>query len=109
MFVSLVILAQSKNLLAFECSSDAQVPYDGDRTIRANGAYTCSWVITVPENYTVKFTKTQKNVGSVGNTNCVSDYIQFTHEILIPVELQDPSQAHFTHLITRMTWSARGI
>ena len=70
-----------------ECSSDAQVPYDGDRTIRANGAYTCSWVITVPENYTVKFTKTQKNVGSVGNTNCVSDYIQVIISLVIFIAL----------------------
>ena len=59
-----------------ECSNNAQVPYEGERIIRANAAYKCSWVLTVPENYTVKLTITQKNVGSVGNTNCAIDYIQ---------------------------------
>ena len=59
-----------------ECSSNAPVPYGGDRVIRASDAFTCSWVITVPENYTVRLTITQKNVGSTGNTNCANDYIQ---------------------------------
>ena len=59
-----------------DCSSNAQVPYDGDRIIQASAAYTCSWVITVPENYTVKLTISKNNVASVGNTNCVNDYVQ---------------------------------
>ena len=59
-----------------ECSSNAQVPYDGDRIIQASAAYTCSWVITVPENYTVKLTISKNNVASVGNTNCVNDYVK---------------------------------
>ena len=59
-----------------ECSNNAPVPNDGDRVIRASEAFTCSWVITVPENYTVRLTITQKNVGSIGNTNCANDYIQ---------------------------------
>lgn len=75
-FASIIIVAQSRNLLAFECSSNAQVPYDGDRIIQASAAYTCSWVITVPENYTVKLTISKNNVASVGNTNCVNDYVQ---------------------------------
>lgn len=70
-----IIAADTKGVLAFECSSNALVPYD-DRVIRASDAFTCSWVITVPENYTVQLTITQKNVGSVGNTNCANDYIQ---------------------------------
>lgn len=61
-----------------ECSSSAQVPYDGDRVIRASDVSTCSWVITVPDNYTVKLTITQKSVGSSGNTNYSNDYIQVT-------------------------------
>lgn len=73
---SIIIVAQSKNLLAFDCSSNAQVPYDGDRIIQASAAYTCSWVITVPENYTVKLTISKNNFASVGNTNCVNDYVQ---------------------------------
>ena len=59
-----------------ECSSNAPVPYDGERVIRASDAFTCSWVITVPENYTILQSITQKNVGSTGNTNCANDYIQ---------------------------------
>lgn len=75
-FAFTFIAAGTKSLLAFECSSNAPVPYDGDRVIRASEAFTCSWVITVPENYTVRLTITQKNVGSTGNTNCANDYIQ---------------------------------
>ncbi|KAL9985300.1 hypothetical protein ACROYT_G007688 [Oculina patagonica] len=75
-FALIFIAVQTKCFLAFECSNNAQVPYDGDRVIRASDAFTCSWVITIPENYTVELTITQKNVGSIGNTNCANDYIQ---------------------------------
>lgn len=64
-----------------ECSNNAQVPYEGDRVIRASHAYTCSWILTVPQNYTVRLTITQKNVHSVGNTNCANDHIQVSNVV----------------------------
>lgn len=65
-----------KCLLTFECSNNALLPYDGNRVFQASGALTCSWVIAVPGNYSVKLTIKQKNVDSIGNTNCNNDYLQ---------------------------------
>ena len=59
-----------------ECSNNALLPYDGNRVFQATGALTCSWVIAVPGNYSVKLTIKQKNVDSIGNTNCNNDYLQ---------------------------------
>lgn len=73
----LVVAIEMKCLLSFECSSNAPLISDGNlRVFRASGALTCSWVLIVPENYTVKLTITQMNVDSGGNLNCANDYLQ---------------------------------
>ncbi|XP_068744454.1 CUB domain-containing protein 2-like [Montipora capricornis] len=73
----LVVAIEMKCLLSFECSSNAPLIHDGNlRVFRASGALTCSWVLIVPENYTVKLTITQMNVDSGGNLNCGNDYLQ---------------------------------
>ena len=64
-------------MFPLECSSNAPLSYDGNqRDFRASGVFTCSWVLTVPENYTVKLTITRMNVDSGGNVNCANDYLQ---------------------------------
>lgn len=73
----LVVAMEMRCLLSFECSSNAPLSYEGNhRDFRASGVLTCSWVLTVPENYTVKLTITQMNVDSGGNFNCFNDYLQ---------------------------------
>lgn len=64
-------------MFPLECSSNAPLSYEGNhRDFRASGVFTCSWVLTVPENYTVKLTITQMNVDSGGNFNCTNDHLQ---------------------------------